>query len=741
MDGEYTWNRWRRYRHWVGLVSFVLLVIAFFELGVFNLPHWRTASHASVSVGSATIGAGLEPTGTQGLYTVVDPDHATVDVPVRGDVHDDDANGWAEVEAVRVVPSDAGDSATTGTTPIADISVSTWANTMDGGGWKDATIGTWYDQTRRLQYSQDVPSSQYLSMRTEQPTNAVRIQFLNKDAVVSFDHVEVNPVVPLNFNPIRVAIVALIAVFLAMFRPGSSLWRIRLDDTQFKQRALIVGFIVVYCAVMLGICLMVKGLRGYDSVSYSSTYNHWFNDRQYGLLGDAIIHGRTWLDLPVDPKLAAMEWPYDVTARKELGANGSVIYWDYAFFQGKYYSYFGVIPALLLFAPYQLITGAFLSNTVAVMVFAALTVIGAVLLTVRIARRYFGNTASLGATLFAATALLMTCNMVYYCFYPTFYSVPMIAALAFAVWGLWFWMGARRPDGSVSPWMVGVGSVLMAAEIGTRPQFVLLWLLAFPIFWQEIVHTRELFSRKGLVATIVALVPFAVIGCAIAAYNYVRFGSFTDFGATYNLTSYDMNGHLPSRFQLPTLLFLQLFQPPIVTTIYPWIQTVDNTVAAPYEPSLGGYFAIMPIALVALLFVMYRKELKARGWWGISWVLAGSSALVLVADLRLSGVNMRYYGDFSLLVSLVMVAMLFVLLDCGRGDGEVEVGTSVAAQPLASSSERSSTRALRLVLVALSLVSAFFMFWGITANNRFGSLITFNPDLYLTIKGWFAGLA
>lgn len=56
--------------------------------------------------------------------------------------------------------------------------------------------------------------------------------------------------------------------------------------------------------------------------------------------------------LDVPDALRDADNPYDVTTRQQLLADGvSPVYWDYAFFNGRWYSYFGVVPALLLFGP------------------------------------------------------------------------------------------------------------------------------------------------------------------------------------------------------------------------------------------------------------------------------------------------------------------------------------------------------------------------------------------------------
>ena len=45
---------------------------------------------------------------------------------------------------------------------------------------------------------------------------------------------------------------------------------------------------------------------------------------------------------------------------------------------------------------------------------------------------------------------------------------------------------------------------------------------------------------RGIWNTLAVIVPFLLVGGVTMAYNYVRFDSFFDFGATYNLTGFDM---------------------------------------------------------------------------------------------------------------------------------------------------------------------------------------------------------
>ena len=87
---------------------------------------------------------------------------------------------------------------------------------------------------------------------------------------------------------------------------------------------------------------------------------------QYQRLADAFLHGHTWIDTHVPDWLATMSNPYDAQARGAQGsASGDPSLWDWAFYHGRYYCYFGPLPEIVLFAPYKALTGTDLPTAAA----------------------------------------------------------------------------------------------------------------------------------------------------------------------------------------------------------------------------------------------------------------------------------------------------------------------------------------------------------------------------------------
>ena len=76
---------------------------------------------------------------------------------------------------------------------------------------------------------------------------------------------------------------------------------------------------------------------------------------QYEKLAEAFLEGHLDIDYgDMDPKLLALENPYDPAERQKAGV---FYHWDHSFFNGKYYMYFGVVPVVLVFLPFRAVFG------------------------------------------------------------------------------------------------------------------------------------------------------------------------------------------------------------------------------------------------------------------------------------------------------------------------------------------------------------------------------------------------
>ena len=73
-------------------------------------------------------------------------------------------------------------------------------------------------------------------------------------------------------------------------------------------------------------------------------------------LVDAFEAGQVSLLETPSQDMLNLENPYDLSERSAAGVSYP---WDHLFFDGKYYSYYGIGTVLTLFLPYHMITGKY----------------------------------------------------------------------------------------------------------------------------------------------------------------------------------------------------------------------------------------------------------------------------------------------------------------------------------------------------------------------------------------------
>jgi hypothetical protein len=250
----------------------------------------------------------------------------------------------------------------------------------------------------------------------------------------------------------------------------------------------------------------------------------------YNLLARGFLRGHLYLDAKADPYLATLRNPWDPA---EHGEHGMA---DVSYFRGRYYIYFGVSPAVLLFLPFRLLTGRFVSEVLALPLFAALGFLASVQLLTAARRRYFPS-ASEFLVLASILALGLADMMPVLLRRPSVREVPVACGYACcmaAFAAIFQAMHARRPG----VWLAAAGAALGFA-VGSRP----LYLLACPVVllpvWLEarerglgLACWRDRAWRRLALA---AVLPLALVGLGLAAYNYFRFGNPAEFGLRYQI--------------------------------------------------------------------------------------------------------------------------------------------------------------------------------------------------------------
>lgn len=550
----------------------------------------------------------------------------------------------------------------------------------------DEAHQTYFDST---EYTVGVPDaevntlcdeSEFINLNTTGLVKNLKITISGENVTypVLLSDVAINAREPFSFNWTRFLLTLGGLALIYIFRPRSAIYRIRIVSNPVKSRAAIITTVLIEAVLLSSYFFMGSNMvgiatSGYNSGSWDGTslVNSYQvggkNSQQYADLARAMAKGQLYLDEQPPEWLQEMDDPYDKGARDELQKEtGEEYLFDVAYHDGRYYVYFGVVPVILFYLPCYLLTGADFPTAMGVLFAVLMFVLGCSALLDRFARYHFKRV-SLGLYLLLQIPLVMCCGILYLLKFPTFYSLPISLALAFSVWGLYFWMRGRASEKPCGWYLAG--SLCMALVAGCRPQLLVISLVAFPLFWRAYITKRKILTRRGAVEFACLIAPYVVIAAGLMLYNHARFGSFTDFGANYNLTVNDMTKRGWNIGRLAPALFSYFLQPPTVTGVFPFVQAAEF--ATTYlgqtikEVTFGGILVCLPVLWV-LPFAKRILELRfrtrsTRTIAGVIIALLTGGVVLAIVDAEMAGILQRYYADFSFMFLAAAVLLVFIV--------------------------------------------------------------------------------
>jgi hypothetical protein len=405
--------------------------------------------------------------------------------------------------------------------------------------------------------------------------------------------------------------------------------------------------------------------------AYFMTAGSWKYWPVYGvfhdLQADGFRTGHLSLALTPPPELLAAKDPYD---------RANMRYWalDVSLYHGKYYIYWGPVPALLQAAG-KILLGIRrgIGDQYVEFFCACLAFLSGALLVERMGRRLFPSisrallAAGVLAFAFANPALHLVTS-------AGTYQTAIVCAQAWMLVGLvaafdvvWYAgsSAARRRH------MFGAGAawgLAIASRVTFLPTVaILIGVTALAAGWTSERRWRSVFASALALG-----LPVALTGFALLLYNKLRFEHWLEFGLNLQLSGYPKMRFAAAHW-LPNLYSYSL-RPWKLSCQFPYLYQVwwMNTAAFPDgfvlppgymvdEPVIGWLRAAPITWLIPFAFVVAPRErlLGLRHNRVYLWCLISFGALASVSGLTSIGVygaTMRYLGDVT--SGLVLVALL-----------------------------------------------------------------------------------
>lgn len=525
----------------------------------------------------------------------------------------------------------------------------------------------------------------------------------DNDCSIKINNITLNETKPIQFSVGRLIITfSLILCFSLIF-----IYKLGLNTHFFnldKNKQNIVNSILIIIAILLSITLGTI-----NKVTANNEPNNFYSSH-YVELTNSLLNGHVSID-GINDELKSLDNPYDLYRRSQnIDDTTLSTYFDYAYFNNKFYVYFGIGPALLYFTPYKIITGhdfaSYKANIISFVIFS----IGLLFLINKILSKHYN---SISITLYIITYLFAasTSGALILLTVSSFYTVPILFSLAFAISGLTLWTYSIN-NNHINKLLLILGSVFMSLTLLGRPQLMLLAVLGIFIYYDYVKDSKHNISN-----ILLALIPFIVVCIGVGYYNYIRFNSPLDFGATYNITTNDMTKRGFSINRIGLGLFTYLLQPYKINTIFPFIQSVDISSAytgmITNEYTYGGLFSINPITLLPLSLPFIYKEKNRLSI--ASLVLFFLGIIVVLFDTQYAGLLDRYYSDFSIFFILSSLIALIILLN----------------------NNFKGNNSIILIIVFFMLFSILFNYLRLFGTADYQSLQICNPHLYYKLQYLF----
>lgn len=683
----------------VKVASLNILMALLLEVFVFNFSFWESIGYESVSDVDYVAGTGMQKIDDD-LYVITDPQNAFVTLTLD-EVELDNLN--LDLDQ----PSFQSSSWRNAKGPFIPYHISA----ADASSISPIVMP-------KNTFAKNIPATHWLRVHLSGKASNISVHFDgNTGDQIKINSISINTPRPLVVSFSRVLLVVAVVTLVIILRPKSKLHMVRLDRNK-RTLALVCVTTLLECLTIYSIS-RVAGVSGSADTQQPLINGSMALDfNQYNHLADSLLEGKAYLDLPVSEELAKLDNPYDAAARSEqLNDAGEYYYMDYAFYNGKYYSYFGVLPALTMFVPFKIATGHDLQTANAVSFLAMAMVVSSNVLALAMLKR-FSKAKTAGSYLLMSLSLFSSSGLVYLAYLPQLYSIPILSGLICAFLGLTAWLSAHvGQTGRLSKSRLAAGGILIALSMACRPQYLLACILAFPIFWNDIVTKRTFFSKKGIGNTVSVILPFIIVAIPTMYYNSIRFGSPFDFGAAYNLTGSDMTSRGIMAARSIPAVFQYLFMPPNISAAFPYISTSNMNVDFQgfwfFEPFLGGLLFYAPLCIALLCMPKLIKTKNSNGALGFSMVSLCLALFILFADFQVASITMRYFSDFAWLLLLSTWTVL-----------------------LTKEERIMRNRNYQAIIVTMVLFGLAANMWCLLADGRYAPMIETCPSLYYTISSW-----
>jgi len=362
--------------------------------------------------------------------------------------------------------------------------------------------------------------------------------------------------------------------------------------------------------------------------------------------------------------------------------------WDHAYYNNLCYSYYGVLPVLLVSFPFYWLfhvvpTSIFLESVGAIVEVQVLLILICELFRVFVKKTnpgilYF---ALVAAFFTALSPVLVTYKRYFiggdaYTWNPCVeanYHVPIVYGMLNM--DLFFLLVVYAFDDQKHRQIyLGFAGLAFGFIMASRPDLFICLIFVFPLLLKMLLQKDEKLSHR-ILNFVPMLLVLIVCAVGIGWYNKSRFGSFTDFGAAHQNTVGDVSNLHVTANQIFPAIFHYFFNPWGFTStgLFPYLQGTApqiTSVSGDYSNYFSNATGIFAIPLFWGIFLIPFSFKKGEDPYVKAMMILFPVAMIVLAILTygLAGICPRYMYELYNLATLISLLAIAKFLNKETAD-------------------------------------------------------------------------
>lgn len=350
--------------------------------------------------------------------------------------------------------------------------------------------------------------SKYITCYLSGKSDKIGIIIEKTDANFRINNIAINKNVPFEFNFIRVLVLLGSMIFVKAVLKSNT-FNTPYEKSNAKQRKILVIIICIF-QVIISWTIATSSVEN----NYTIKYDRYFVD--------ALVNGKISLLEEPSEELANLENPYDITQRENVE-----YLWDVAYYNNTYYIYFGILPALILFVPYKILTGDYLPLSVGMLLFSLIIIIKLAEIICLIYKKWFKKL-NFNWLILALISVLSGSLLFWVNRRPYVYELVLTAGICFCTIGFAAMFKAIFANDKINYKELFKGALSLSLAVACRPNLLLVSLVFLPEIVKKLKQNIK--NKENVAKFILTIgVPYIVVGILLMIYNYIRFDSLFEF--------------------------------------------------------------------------------------------------------------------------------------------------------------------------------------------------------------------